>query len=61
MVTTEMLVKVVIRPSEFEVMAVSVIVLVLAREEEDVVDDLLVEVVVVLGSSELELVASMID
>lgn len=60
-----MLVKVVIRPSEFEVMAVSVIVLVLAREEEDVVDDLLVEeapveVVVVLGSSELELVASII-
>ena len=46
-------------------MAVSVIVLVLAREEEDVVDDLLVEdapveVVVVLGSSELELVASII-
>lgn len=52
-------------PLESEVMAVSVIVLVLAREEEDVVNDLLVEeapveVVVVLGSSELELVASII-
>lgn len=65
MVTTEMLVKVVTWPLESEVMAVSVIVLVLAREEEDVVNDLLVEeapveVVVVLGSSELELVASII-
>ena len=44
-------------------MAVSVIVLVLAREEEDVVGDLLVEeapveVVVVLGVSEVELVSS---
>jgi hypothetical protein len=43
-VTTEMFVNVVTWPLEFEVVAVSVIVLVLAREEvEDVVNNVLVE------------------
>jgi len=64
--TTEMLVKVVTWPAEFEVMAVSLIVLVLAREVvEDAVEEVPMEVLIEMlveealeNASEVELVSS---